>query len=221
MMNRNRLTLRLPFLLVFVAVSLLLPATALAKETDVSDEVQEAFDVYRRALTHADGTVAAEIVSADTIDLYQQYRDLAVFGDEKTVKDLSMVNRMQVLIVRLRVKPETLKAMDGKATFAYAVDNEWIGKDVVVRAGLTDIAVTGNRATGKVTLGGEPTTEIFHFRKENNGWKFDLVPTIKKTDQALQMSAKSRNVSENEFLFSILTSLTGNRVTENVWKPLE
>ncbi len=153
--------------------------------------------------------------------MYQEYRDYAVSGNEETLKNLSMINRMQVLLLRHRIEPDSLKAMDGKSVFSYAVNNQWIGKDAVVRAELRDIASNGARGTAKVTVDGQPTTEVFHFMKENNEWRFDLAPTIKKTDQALQMAVRNQGVSENEFIFSILTSLSGRKVTDDIWQPLQ
>jgi hypothetical protein len=161
------------------------------------------------------------VVSSGTIQVYQEYRDLALAGDEKTIKDLSMVNRMQVLLVRQRVKLDLLKTLDGSGLFGYAVDQNWVGKNGVVRSGIQDVAARDQRATAKVTVDGKVTAEVFHFVKEGGQWKFDLMPTIKKSDQVLQMTAKSRGMEENEFLFSIISSLSGRKVTDEIWKPLE
>ena len=132
-----------------------------------------------------------------------------------------MIDRMQVLLLRHRIEPDSLKAMDGKAVFSHAVNNQWIGKDAVVRAALGDIAASGARGTAEVTINGQPTTEVFHFMKEDSEWKVDLAPTIKKFDQALQLAARNQGVTENEFIFSIITSLSGRKVTEDIWTPLQ
>jgi hypothetical protein len=194
-----------------------------ASTTDKEDvqAVGGAFAAYRSALLSQDGKAATECVSSITIKLYQEYRDLAVSGDEAAVKKLSMVNRMQVLLLRHRIEAKALKAMDGKAVFGHAVDQNWIGKDGVVRAGLDDIAVNGPRATAKVTVSGKPTTEVFHFVKEGERWTFDLAPTIKRSDQALQQAAQTKGVSENDFILSVITSLSGRKVTDSIWRPLE
>jgi hypothetical protein len=179
------------------------------------------FEAYRTSLLNQDGKGAAECVSPDTVKLYQDYRDWAVSGDEATVKNLSMINRMQVLLVRHRIESKALKAMDGIAVFGHAVEQNWIGKNGVVRAGLDDVAVRVPRATAKVTNAGKATAEVFHFVKDGERWTFDLVPTIKASDQALQQAARTKGVTEDEFIFSVITSLSGRKVTDAIWRPLE
>ncbi|MCI0378867.1 MAG: hypothetical protein L0215_14770 [Gemmataceae bacterium] len=186
-----------------------------------SQAVAKAFEEYRSALLNQDGKAAVACVSSTTLKMYQEYRDLAVSGDEQTIKNLSMINRMQVLLIRHRMDPKLLVPMDGQAVFAHGVDQNWIGKNSVVRAGLQDIAVSGPRATARVTAEGKPTRELFHFVKEGDRWTLDLVPTIKATDQVLQLAARNKGMKENVFLFSVISSLSGRRVTDAIWLPLE
>ena len=181
-------------------------------------QVKQAFGEYRLALVDGDGKSAADRVSSGSIDLYGQYRELSLGGSEETIKGLSMINRLQVLLVRHRVPLESLKAMDGRGLFVYAVDNGWIGKKVV-RIRLAEITALGRRATAKVTDLGKPTGDINHFIKEADGWKVDLLPTMKGADQLFQRLAKKSGQSENEYIISVITSLSGRQVTDMIWQP--
>jgi hypothetical protein len=183
--------------------------------------VKKAFESYRSALLNQDGKAAVEAVSSNTIKMYQEYRDQAMTGDEQSVKGLSIVNRMQVLLMRHRIDPKLLKKMDGNEVFAYAVDQNWIGKNSVVRLTLEDVAVSGPRATAKASADGKQTGERFHFVREEGSWKLDLGPTIQATDQVMQGIARKKGMSENELVFSLITSVSGRQVTEAIWRPLE
>lgn len=181
--------------------------------------VREAFEGYRQALIDKDGNQAASRVTSSTIDAYQDFRDQALMAEEGTVRSLSMANRMQVLLLRHRIDPAELEQMDGRAVFAYAVDREWVGKDGVVRIELHDIAVNGARATARVGVNGVTSAEVMHFRKEDGEWRFDLGPTLRRSDQVLQQLASQRGLTENEYLFSMITTLSGEQVTDAIWQP--
>ncbi|MBW3539792.1 MAG: hypothetical protein KY476_05940, partial [Planctomycetes bacterium] len=220
--DRGCTVLRDRRIVIWLSAIALIPAAVSCGGSDSDvEEVGNAFEAYQSALTTTDGEKAAESVSSATIQLYQEHSDLSISGDPETVQNLSMINRMQVLLIRHRVAPASLKAMDGREVFAHAVNNEWIGKDSVVRVGIDDVAITGNRATAKVTKGGKRTGETFHFVKEHGRWKLDLTPTFRAADQLFQEAARRRGMSENEFIFSVITSLSGRQVTDEIWQPLE
>jgi len=212
---------RRPFFLIAVVFGA--SGMACNRTTGTSEEksVAQIWEAYRSAVLKADGKTAVDCVSSNTIELYQEYRDLAVSGDKKSIESQSMVNRMQILLMRHRIDPKLLRAMDGAAVFAHAVDKNWIGKNGVIRAGLEDISVSGSRATAKVTADGKSTGEHFHFVKEAESWKYDLGPTIKGADQALQQLARQKGLSDNEYIFSMISSLSGRKVTEAIWSPVE
>jgi hypothetical protein len=183
--------------------------------------VEKAFADYRQAVLDKKGDAAADLIAPATIAEYQKYRDLALKGDEKTVKGLSISGRTNVLMMRHRVGKDQLKSMNGKKIVAYAVDQGWIGEEGVKRAGVTDVEVSGSAATAKVTVNGQKSDEMFHFAKHDGKWTIDLVPNLPRADVLFQKMASESGQGENEFLFQILGLLTGRPVTDAIWQPLE
>jgi hypothetical protein len=183
--------------------------------------VEKTFADYRQAILDKNGDAAADLVAPATIAEYQKYRDLALKGDEQTVKNLPITGRTNVLMMRHRVGKDLLKPMDGKKIVAYAVDQNWIGKEGVQRAGVTDVVVSGSTATAKVTVDGKKSEEMFHFVKHDGKWTIDLLPSFPRADTVFQKLAADSGKSENAFLFDVLTLLSGRPVTDEIWKPLE
>src|SRR5687767_4748366 len=194
-----------------ICLLILLGIVSCSSSDPESKNVLDTFESYRSALLEQDGVSAAENVTKATIEMYQEHRDLAVSGSEKTVKELSMINRMQVLLIRHRIDPKLLKEMDGRAVFVHAVNQNWIGKNSVLRLNLQDVVVRGTRASAKATLDGQASADRFHFVKEQDKWKVDLARVFQGSDQVLQRQARQKGMEENEFLFSVITSVSGRR----------
>lgn len=181
--------------------------------------VRETFEGYRRALVAEDGEAAAGLVSESTLEAYQRYRDLALTGSEEAVKELSMVERMQVLILRHRVEADALEMMTGRGVFAHAVDEGWVGAGGIGRLQIHRVNVRGDQATANVGMGPAPSPELFRFLKEEGEWRFDLMPTLTSAEGALQQMAAARGVEENEFLLGMITSMSNEPATEALWQP--
>jgi len=151
MSKRTSLSNTIGFVLLAAVATCGLTSCGKASPAEAPD-VEKAFAGYRQALIDQKGAAAAELVAPATIAEYQNYRDLALTGDEKTVKGLSITARTNVLMMRHRVGKDLLKTMDGKQVLAYAVDQNWIGKEGVQRAGVTDVDISGSNASAKVTV---------------------------------------------------------------------
>jgi hypothetical protein len=186
-----------------------------------ASDVEKAFAAYRQALLDQKGAEAADLVAPATIAEYQTFRDLALKADEATLRGLSLTRRTNVLMMRHRVGKDLLKPMDGKKALAYAVDQNWIGKEGVQKAGITDVEVSGIRATAKVTVNGNESNEMFHFVKHDGNWTIDLVPTFAKADILFGKMAADAGMGENEFLFKVLSMVSDRPVTNKIWQPLE
>jgi hypothetical protein len=203
------------------AAALLCGIASCSSQSPEATDVEQAFSSYRTALLEQKGDEAVNWVAPATIKMYQETRDLALNADEATVKNLPIGARMQVLLMRHRVSLKQLQEFDGKKMFAHAVDQNWIGKEGVQRAGVSDVVVDGTQATGKVTVNGKSSTEKFHFVKENGRWTVDLTPSFSTVDRLFQQAANDQGMTENDFIFAIITKLSGRPVTSAIWQPLE
>lgn len=186
-----------------------------------AESVGRCFQDYRSAILDRRGEAAAGLVTTQTIGEYERYVGWALSADRATLESLSLINRFQVFLLRQRIPVETLKRLDGRSAFVYAVDRDWIGKDSVVRTTLGTVTVAGNRASAEVLVGGQRAPHRFQFSKENGSWRFDLVQLLPSTDQALKTVARQRGMSEDEFIFSLIESVSGRRVEPTIWVPVQ
>ncbi len=184
-----------------------------------AEEVRAAFEGYRRALIEEDGESAAGRVSANTIEAYQGFRDLALSGSRAELEELSMIHRMQVLLFRHRIQPDALEAMTGRTAFAHAVDEAWVGSGGIDRLEVHHVSVHGDEAAANVGVGPRPSPDLFHFVREDGEWRLNLMPSLRSAEGALRQMAAARGVEENEFLLGMIGSMSGEPATEALFEP--
>ncbi len=200
-----------------IAVFLLFGATTNGEQ---EEKVKEAFESYKRAILRQSGIEAVEIVTQGTIDEYQKYVGWAKSAPKDELEGLSFVNRMQTLILRHRVPRRLLKQMTGKDAFVYAVNRDWIGKNSVVSTAVGKIEVFEHQAVADAHVAENKLPFPFLFRKEEGKWKFDLVRLLKNTNVALLATSKQSGMEENAFIFMLIESASGKRVSETIWEPV-
>lgn len=184
-----------------------------------AESVRAAFEGYRRSLIEEDGASAAGRVSANTLEAYQGFRDLALTGSRAELEELSMIHRMQVLLFRHRIDADQLEAMTGRTAFAHAVDEAWVGAGGIDRLEVHHVSVRGDEAAANVGVGPRPSPDLFHFVKEEGEWRLDLMPSLSSAEGALRQMAAARGVEENEFLLGMIGSMSGEPATEALFEP--
>jgi len=185
------------------------------------EAVSESFQSYKSAILDQKGESAVRLVTKRTVEEYQKYVDWALSADRKTLESLSFINRFQTFLLKHRIPLDTLKKLNGRSTFVYAVDRDWIGKNGVIRTTLGEIDVADKRANAEVIIGGQKVPNRFQFIKEEGIWKFDLIQVMRDTDQALKVAAKQKGLSENEFMFSLIETISGKKVNDSIWTPIQ
>ena len=97
-----------------ITVSFCFPVITYADETGA---VTGTFDNYKSAILELKGELAVGLVTNRTVEEYQHYVDWALTADRKTMESLSLINRLQVFLLRHRLPHDLLKRMDGRAVF--------------------------------------------------------------------------------------------------------
>lgn len=184
------------------------------------DDVKAAFEDYKSSILGKEGNKAVTVVTQSTLDEYQKYIDWARTGDRAAIEGLSMFNRFQVMLIRHRIPASELKELDGAKVFSYAVDKDWIGKNSVIRMSIGQVDVSNGRATAEMVMGEEKLPNRFQFIKEDNAWKLDLRHTMMEVAVLFPMFAKERNLGENEYIFMMIEAVSGTKVTEKIWDPV-
>lgn len=199
------------------AIAFCIPLFAFAGEPEA---VVKSFQDYKSAILNQNGEAAVALVTKRTVEEYQRYVEWALTADRKTLQSLAFINRFQVLLLRHRIPADSLRQLDGRSVFVYAVDRDWIGKNGVIRTTLGKVDVANTRATAEVLIGGQSAPNRFQFSKENGTWKFDLIQVIRDADQALKAAARQNGMTEDEFMFSLIETVSGRKVADTIWAPI-
>lgn len=186
-----------------------------------SDEIKSAYRRYGDAIAHGDGAAASSMVSRDTLQRYQEYRDLALTADEATLGAAPFSTRLQVLLLRQRMDAATLAPLDGAGLFAHFIGHKWLDPAGFADTQLGRVAVDGDRAQAPVQRGDRLIRERMYFLREGGAWKVNLLPNLTTTDRHIEEAAAGKRVSESEYLESLVAEVTKQPVREGLWQPLQ
>lgn len=195
--------------------------TGCAKPSSDVADIQQTFDAYKAAILSTDGDAAIQQIAQPTVNEYQNYIDWCLHADRETLQNLSALNKLQVFMLKHRIPAEELKQMNGEKAFVYAVDHDWIGKEGTAATTIADIQVSGDSASAATLIDGRKQSIRFNFLKENGSWKLDLTQSLKDTDALLDYQIMQAGVPENEYILRSIEMITGRKVADSIWDPLE
>jgi hypothetical protein len=111
-----------------------------------------------------------------------------------------------------------MRRSDGRGVLAYAVKQGWVGGRVGnVEPGNVDI--TGGRATVVFVVDGTPTPAKLGLNREGGKWLIDLVGLIQMSNAVFRQRQEESGKSEDEYLTSMLQTLSKRPVPATIWDP--
>ena len=165
-----------------------------------------------------DGERAASLVTQNTLDYYDEMRDLAVEAGPEQILNRRLTDRLAVATYRLTLDLQSLRQMTPRALFAFAVDEGLIGsRSDVAGLELGTITPSGDTATANAVSDGREAPLEWEFRREGDQWRLDLEALLAVSNLVLQNLARESGVSENQLIYQTLEARTGQRVTGEVW----
>lgn len=189
-----------------------------AASSDSEGEIKATFAAYKEAVLKPDGQAATDVVTSGTLDYYEDMRRLALTGGPQEIGQQSFLNRFIITRARSQIPPAKLQRFNGEDLFAYGIDQEWTSAAATTRQELGAISVSGDTAVAEVAGAGAGGPLAYDFRLEDDEWKLDLTILIESVNGVLKAQAQQSGQSENAYLFTLLESITGRRVTKAVWK---
>ena len=206
-------TILLAFALLFI--------TACDSRSHEEQNVLQTLENYKQSILANKGSESASYVSSNTIDYYAKMIKLTLYESEESVRSKSFIDRLFILRLRAEFNATDLQQMTGKELFIYSVDHDWIGRDAVETIQITNIVITGDKATSKLVVNGQTAPFGFSFYYENNAWKLDLPSSFPFMNMALVQSIKDSGYTEEQFLNLILSDLGyPGGLSDNLWTPL-
>ncbi|MCL2304047.1 MAG: hypothetical protein FWC43_01740 [Planctomycetaceae bacterium] len=183
-------------------------------------EIRDCFDRYKKSLLDAQGEDAFECIDQKTISYYESLLDDVKFATRQKIEQMPLMHKMTVLMIRHQVPEEMILSMSGKELFVYAVENGMIGKDSVANVELGTITVTKGSAKTKIISNGKEAPFGFAFTFEDGQWRMDITSAFPIMQKALKAVAQQQGMSDNDFIFSLLETLTNKKPSDSIWEPL-
>ncbi|MCP5004767.1 MAG: hypothetical protein GY941_12630 [Planctomycetes bacterium] len=211
---------RMTALIIFLCI-LISNCTAREPQQVTGDNgVRVAFNNYKNAILNQDGIKAAKYVSTSTIEYYGKIMKFALTGKRDEVRTLSTIDKMMVILLRHRIEAKELSKMTPEKLFVHSVDNGWIGKDSVINSDIGEITESSNNATAVSINYGKKTPLKYQFVKENDQWKLDWTAVMPISDKSFKQAIETSNLDEDEYIIKILESISGKKLSEDIWQPL-
>ncbi|MBL8022621.1 MAG: WD40 repeat domain-containing protein [Leptospirales bacterium] len=185
-----------------------------------TSDPEKSFLAYQKAILNSDGKTAVRYVNSQTLKWFASIFAHAREADKATLLKLSFMNRLMALSMRARTPTEKLLSRDysGESVFVYGVENGMIGKSSVIDLRVEKVTINDKFAKVSVSRGGKETAP-FHFYLESGIWKVDLEQLSAMSNMTILEMIKQRGMTEEEFIFKALESLTGKKVTQEIYKP--
>ena len=184
-----------------------------------TEAASTAWSTYRSAILAKDGETAVDRLSGDTIDYYEEVRVLALTANKQLLALRPMVDRLNVVTMRVTFTSEELEGLNGAGLVEQAVARGLIGADGTTRTELRRVKVAGNAASGDLVAPNGRTGGTLDFRKEDGIWKVHLLTLIRSVDGALRNAAQQAGQGEDEFILSAVGAANGKQLTDEIWDP--
>ena len=196
---------------------IILSCTSNTKEDETS--IKQTFDGYKAAILADQGKKAIEYLDKHTIDYYSRLLELTKKADSLEVDKLNVLDKLMVLIMRLKLNKDELKSMDSKGLLEYAINNGMIGKESVEQSSLGNIKVKNDKGEAEYVVGGKKTPLFIEFYKEAGGWKLDITSIMDESIEALNAKIREEGMTENDFVKGVIESRYEEPVTSELWTP--
>lgn len=183
--------------------------------------IRKAFTVYKTGILNDNADDALSVVDSHTVKYYADILNDVKKADSVRINSLSLINKVTVLGIRASATKNEILAMRGTDAFIYAVKKGLVGKNSVMNDTVGEITIDKDFAKAELLDIHEKTGLFFHFYKEDGKWKIDLTALFPISNIVLQRMIEKSGKNENEFLFEILTIMSGKKVTSDIFNPIE
>jgi hypothetical protein len=180
--------------------------------------VKQTFLDYQRAIGEKRGDQAADLAAQKTIAYFEWSRKSALTMPEAELRKQSLLDRMQVLVLRAKVDPPMLRKMDGRGLFVHAVNEGMVGKEAQsLVPGSSEI--NGDTAQLGLSAGGQtlPPKQGFRFERENGKWKLDVMSIAAVAEGPLRQMLKSIDPDENAAIVKITEQIAQKPLARTIW----
>ncbi len=199
-------------------IVILVLAVSSCGKVDETPAVRACYNQYKAAILAKDGPTASTLVTQSTIDMYGEYKRLALNGEPQEIATKPFSDRLSVAMLRHLMDMNYLEQLTAQQLFMYGVSEGWIGSEELASLTLGELQIEDNRATGELIVNGTKAPISFTFEKTQTGWKLDLAPLLKPVNSSIAQIAKMQGVTEDELILSALEEISGRKVSSKIWE---
>ncbi len=209
-----------PWLARWVPV-LALALGACEKPNPETQAIRAVFASMVQANLNSDGETAAAVITASSSERYPPLVRLAINADRAELERLDAWDLSEVLLMRLLGTRGELEGLDGRGYVAFAAGRGWYAIDPGVEQTVDRVRVSGDTATARLLIDGEPTESFFTFRREDGVWKFDEESWRADYNAYIAEGADEAGVSIPEYIVQTLEEDHGREAPPSIWVPMK
>lgn len=212
--------MRIFALCLLISIGLWIQNHALAEDSAVS-AIKTTWENYWSANKARDAVKSAQLADHRTHQYYASLRQLALTGDEASVRKLRPIEKAVVLTMRM-VGKEKLKEFSEKNLVAFVIATGFAGNAGTINMNDYDFIITHKtdaeaeaRLSYKSTK--QSTREHLRFSFEDGSWKFDVTSIA----EHLYISSPGSGKTIDDVIIDLVKQRVGQPITPTIWQPLE
>jgi hypothetical protein len=192
------------------------------------------FDNLKTALLNEDGKDALKYIDSRTINYYGGILKNARTLDSTETEKLPFLDKVFVFITRHLSLKDKLGKMADTSFFIYAIEHKMIDKiwNSIGGTDIDTIIISKDSAKARLMVSKEVQDVLqlknarigfpyLFFYKEKGAWKVNLTSQFPFTYMGIKYAIKNSGLSETQFLLTNMQQGSKEKVSSEIWKPIE
>lgn len=203
--------------LALVSLCLCTPAC----EEDPTPQLQETFDKLIAARSSGDGETVLTLIDPKNVEHYDSLIASARTAKYTQISGMEPIERMEIAYLRAALKPEELKALDGRK-FVILETQSKLEEDAKDRPQVTLVNVKTKppRATAELAVNDEETDIRVEFVEVDGKWLVNDECFDKLFNRRIKTLAKLFKMSEDSFIMDIVSGSVGRTIHTSIYDAL-
>jgi hypothetical protein len=183
---------------------------------DVSAEVQEVFDQYTTAYANGDAEAVLRLIDPKNIESYDQLAESARSATTMQIMRMQPLNKMMIAFLRAALKPEELKALDGRKLVRLMVQAR-PGRRGGGELTLRNIRHRAPRATAEILIDEFETGINVEFVQIGENWHVNDECHDALMNRLILEIGKLMNKSEDAVVLDFASGMAGKPIYTHIW----
>ncbi|TWT51978.1 hypothetical protein KOR42_32610 [Thalassoglobus neptunius] len=165
--------------------------------------IQSTFDQFKIAVRNRKGDAAAELVTENSVERFDELRSWAVSDSPERLSERPVLDQIEILRLRHELTPEQLQNSDGKQVIALLVERGELPTPFVQDSQIAEPVFHGDRCILRIFDDSGLAKERMTFRKEDDIWKLDIASMEYVQEKIYNAMKRKRNMSDEEIIEEI------------------